>query len=156
MLLRCAKRYAAKPPGSRSAHPATRCFPAIARLPPDDATRRDLDRVAAVRQLDRRGSFVGFERRFPPPWTTEETDGCFIVKDWNGQKLAYADERPHTYSPATRHGAHSRQRRQAAGAAEPVSEDKRGATVGAAHSQCPRPKGSIALPAFSEIKRPPN
>ena len=27
---------------------------AIARLPPDDATRRDLDRVAAVRQLDRR------------------------------------------------------------------------------------------------------
>ena len=60
---------------------------------------------AAVRQLDRRGSFVGFERRFPPPWTTEETDGCFIVKDRNGQKLAYADERPHTYSPATRHGA---------------------------------------------------
>lgn len=105
MLLRCAKRYAAKPPGSRSAHPATRCFPAIARLPPDDATRRDLDRAAAVRQLDRRGSFVGFERRFPPPWTTEETDGCFIVKDRNGQKLAYADERPHTYSPATRHGA---------------------------------------------------
>jgi hypothetical protein len=43
-----------------------------------------------------------------------------------------------------------------AGAAEPVSEDKRGVTVGAAHSQCPRPKGSIALPAFSEIKRPPN
>jgi hypothetical protein len=62
---------------------------AIARLPPDDATRRDLDRVAAVRQLDRRGSFVGFERRFPPPWTTEETDGCFIVKDRDGQKLAY-------------------------------------------------------------------
>ncbi|HWX77211.1 MAG TPA: hypothetical protein VNY32_07035 [Candidatus Acidoferrales bacterium] len=26
------------------------------------STRRDLDRVAAVRQLDRRGSFVGFER----------------------------------------------------------------------------------------------
>ena len=96
-------------PGSRSAHPATRYFPAIARLPPDDATRRDLDRAAAVRQLDRRGSFVGFERRFRPPWTAEETDGCFIVKDRNGQKLAYADERPHTYySPATRHGAHSR------------------------------------------------
>ena len=50
------------------------------------STRRDLDRVAAVRQLDRRGSFVGFERRFPPPWTTEETDGFFIVKDRNGQK----------------------------------------------------------------------
>jgi hypothetical protein len=27
-------------------------------------------------------------RRFPPPWTVEETDACFIVKDKNGQKLA--------------------------------------------------------------------
>ena len=24
-------------------------------------------------------------RRFPPPWTTEETDACFIVRDANGQ-----------------------------------------------------------------------
>ena len=28
-------------------------------------------------------------RRFPPPWTTEETDACFIVRDANGQGLAY-------------------------------------------------------------------
>jgi hypothetical protein len=28
-------------------------------------------------------------RRFPPPWTAEETDACFIVKDGNGQALAY-------------------------------------------------------------------
>jgi hypothetical protein len=28
-------------------------------------------------------------RRFPPPWTVEETDACFIVKDHNGQALAY-------------------------------------------------------------------
>ena len=28
-------------------------------------------------------------RRFPPPWTTEETDACYIVRDANGQALAY-------------------------------------------------------------------
>ncbi len=29
-------------------------------------------------------------RRFPPPWTLEENDNaCFIVKDANGQALAY-------------------------------------------------------------------
>jgi hypothetical protein len=29
------------------------------------------------------------ERRFPPPWSVEETDACFIVRDGNGQALAY-------------------------------------------------------------------
>jgi hypothetical protein len=29
-------------------------------------------------------------RRFPPPWTVEETDACFIVKDRGGMSLAYA------------------------------------------------------------------
>jgi hypothetical protein len=28
-------------------------------------------------------------RRFPPPWSVEETDACFIVRDRNGQALAY-------------------------------------------------------------------
>ena len=28
-------------------------------------------------------------RRFPPPWTIEESDACFIVKDHAGQSLAY-------------------------------------------------------------------
>jgi hypothetical protein len=28
-------------------------------------------------------------RRFPPPWTAEETAPCFIVRDANGQALAY-------------------------------------------------------------------
>jgi hypothetical protein len=29
-------------------------------------------------------------RRFPPPWTIEEANAaCFIVKDNNGQALAY-------------------------------------------------------------------
>ncbi len=30
------------------------------------------------------------ERRFPPPWTVEELEACFVVRDHNGQKLAYA------------------------------------------------------------------
>jgi hypothetical protein len=28
-------------------------------------------------------------RRFPPPWSVEESDDYFIVKDSAGQKLAY-------------------------------------------------------------------
>jgi hypothetical protein len=28
-------------------------------------------------------------RRFPPPWQIEETGACFIVRDANGQALAY-------------------------------------------------------------------
>jgi hypothetical protein len=28
-------------------------------------------------------------RRFPPSWSVEELDACFVVKDHNGQKLAY-------------------------------------------------------------------
>ncbi len=28
-------------------------------------------------------------RRFPPPWFSEETEACFIVRDHNGQALAY-------------------------------------------------------------------
>jgi len=28
-------------------------------------------------------------RRFPPPWSIDESDACFIVKDHGGQKLAY-------------------------------------------------------------------
>jgi hypothetical protein len=28
-------------------------------------------------------------RRFPPPWSIEEHPACFIVRDHNGQALAY-------------------------------------------------------------------
>jgi hypothetical protein len=28
-------------------------------------------------------------RRFPPPWTVEELSACFVVKDSNGQKVAF-------------------------------------------------------------------
>jgi hypothetical protein len=28
-------------------------------------------------------------RRFPPPWSIEDNGACFIVRDANGQSLAY-------------------------------------------------------------------
>ena len=50
-------------------------------------------------------------RRFPPPWSVEETDACFIVRDHNGQALAYVyfeeepdDVRPRICSRETRRG----------------------------------------------------
>ena len=33
--------------------------------------------------------FAVASRRFPPRWTTEVTPNCFIVRDANGQQLAY-------------------------------------------------------------------
>ena len=63
-------------------------------------------------------------RRFPPPWTAEETDACFIVRDASGQALAYVyfEEEPGRTSggEATdpRRGAADRgQHRKAAGGA---------------------------------------
>jgi hypothetical protein len=28
-------------------------------------------------------------RRFPPPWSVEEQDACFVDRDLGGQQLAY-------------------------------------------------------------------
>ena len=41
-------------------------------------------------------------RRFPPPWSAEETDACFIVRDANEQALAYVyfEEEPGRRSAA--------------------------------------------------------
>ena len=61
------------------------------------------------------------QRRFPPPWSIEELDACFVVRDHNGQALAYVyfeDEPGRRFGimkfvPATarskwRHGARKR------------------------------------------------
>jgi len=42
------------------------------------------------------------DRRFPPPWCIEETPACFIVRDGDGQALAYVyhDEEPGRRSAA--------------------------------------------------------
>jgi hypothetical protein len=65
------------------------------------------------------------ERRFPPPWSVEETAPCFIVRDANGQALAfiYCEDEPGRRADGQaadprRGPAHRRQHRQAAGAAE--------------------------------------
>jgi hypothetical protein len=41
-------------------------------------------------------------RRFPPPWSVEETPACFIVRDHNEQALAYIyyEEEPGRQSAA--------------------------------------------------------
>ena len=28
-------------------------------------------------------------RRFPPPWSVEELEACFVMRDHDGQQLAY-------------------------------------------------------------------
>jgi hypothetical protein len=28
-------------------------------------------------------------RRFPPPWSVDEQAACFVVRDHNGQQIAY-------------------------------------------------------------------
>jgi hypothetical protein len=58
--------------------------------------------LAALAQHSRRCQrlFLGCEamgtnRRFPPPWSIEELDACFIAKDNSGRKLGhfyYEDE----------------------------------------------------------------
>ncbi len=41
-------------------------------------------------------------RRFPPPWSIDETEACFIVRDRNRQDLAYVyfEEEPGRRSAA--------------------------------------------------------
>jgi hypothetical protein len=41
-------------------------------------------------------------RRFPPPWSVDDTEACFIVRDANGQALAYVyfEEEPARRSAA--------------------------------------------------------
>jgi hypothetical protein len=42
------------------------------------------------------------ERRFPPPWSVEGFDACFVVKDSSGQKLKRAGDPQPNCSPKMR------------------------------------------------------
>jgi hypothetical protein len=37
------------------------------------------------------------DRRFPPPWSIEESAACFVVRDPGGQALAYVISRKSRY-----------------------------------------------------------
>jgi hypothetical protein len=53
--------------------------------------REPIDERVGPASADDRGALsrlVTDRRRFPPPWTVEETDACYIVRDANGQALA--------------------------------------------------------------------
>ena len=60
-------------------------------------------------------------RRFPPPWSVEETDACFIVRTPRAQALAavYCEEEPGRPAaaplPAARGPAHRCEHRQLPG-----------------------------------------
>jgi hypothetical protein len=41
-------------------------------------------------------------RGFPPPWSVDEPEACFVVKDGAGQKLAYVYYRGRAGSPIVR------------------------------------------------------
>jgi hypothetical protein len=45
--------------------------------------------VLVLDMIDRLGPLRLPERRFPPPWSIEEQEACFTVRDENGQALAY-------------------------------------------------------------------
>jgi hypothetical protein len=70
-------------------------------------------------------------RRFPPPWSVEELEACFVVKDGSGQKLAYVyfEDEPGLRSAAkllTRDEARRiAEHRQAAGANGPNEKQRR-------------------------------
>jgi len=42
------------------------------------------------------------QRRFPPPWSVEEQEACFVVRDYDGQALAcvYFEDEPGRRSAA--------------------------------------------------------
>jgi hypothetical protein len=63
-------------------------------------------------------------RRFPPPWTVEELEACFVVGDHDRQQLAYVyfEDKPGRRSaPTARRSAADRgEHRKAAGVVAPV------------------------------------
>jgi hypothetical protein len=69
---------------------------AVAKLPTKDEAHRIATQLAKPLELLDAGALVPTQRppevtarRFPPPWTVEDTGVCFIVKDSGGQKLGY-------------------------------------------------------------------
>ena len=62
-------------------------------------------------------------RRFPPPWTAEVTPNCFIVRDADGQQLAYVYFESEPGRRSAKLLTKDEARRIAANIAKPVTED---------------------------------
>jgi hypothetical protein len=75
------------PSGSRLPRAVPRSRSRGVAAPQGNAHRRALE--AGAQHHRRAGTLSLPERRFPPPWTAEETEACYIVRDANGQALAY-------------------------------------------------------------------
>jgi hypothetical protein len=54
-------------------------------------------------------------RLFPPPWSVEELDACFVVKDSAGQKLAYVyfEDEPGRLGRQVAHGGRGEKEKEA-------------------------------------------
>ena len=62
-------------------------------------------------------------RRFSPPWTAEVTPNCFIVRDADGQQLAYVYFESEPGRRSAKLLTKDEARRIAANIAKPVTED---------------------------------
>ena len=60
-------------------------------------------RTPSTKTLSGISALADHHRRFPPPWSVEETNACFIVRDANGQALAYVYFEEEPGRPARRH-----------------------------------------------------
>ena len=62
--------------------------------------------MSPVKLRAMRGAFFIqlMSRRFPPPWSVEEQDACYVVRDHDGQQLAYVyfEDEPGRRSAANR------------------------------------------------------
>ena len=76
---------------------------AAAKLPTKDEAHRIATQLAKPLELLDAGALVPTQSppavtaaRFPPPWSIDELDACFVVKDASGQKLGhfYFEEEP--------------------------------------------------------------
>ena len=70
----------------------------------DPGHPRRLDNLAPRPALDRPSVMADSRRHFPPPWTVEDKDAYFIVRDHNGRALAYvyAEDKRTGAKPLTR------------------------------------------------------
>ena len=69
-------------------HPTRTGIVGILQCEPDFSEVRTNDSAVIVGAV-RSGGGMPATCRFPPPWTADDIETCFIVRDRNGQALAY-------------------------------------------------------------------